>query len=103
MAGLVSAQLPHTLLYLWKMTSSSELLSTGENQHCPHWWTGSSGITATLGVTLEDRCYGLKADIMFKRAQYIVRNCKLLQEFDFCHPDARSHLNMVFRTTQVHL
>ena len=52
-----------------------------------------------LGVTLEDRCYGLKADIMLKRAQYIARNCKLLQEFDFCHPDARSHLNMVYNTS----
>ena len=52
-----------------------------------------------LGNTLENKIDGMKQDTRVKRAQYITRNNNLYQEFSFCHPHTRFHLNSVYNTS----
>ena len=52
-----------------------------------------------LGVNLNDKNDGLKYDMKIKRAQYIIKNNELSQEFKFCHPVAQFHLNEVYNSS----
>ena len=51
-----------------------------------------------LGITIENKIDGLKADIMIKRAQYIAKNNDILQEFNFSHPRTRIELNSIYNS-----
>ena len=48
-----------------------------------------------LGHKLTDRINGLSNDISEKRAKYIQRNCELLQEFPFSHPEFKCKINHI--------
>ena len=52
-----------------------------------------------LGIKLENK-FGciLKQDIRGKRAQYIQRNNKIMQEFNFAHPSTKMQLNCMHNT-----
>ena len=52
-----------------------------------------------LGVNLDDNMNGMKCDMRIKRAQYITKNNDLCQEFSFCHPLAKFHLNQVYNSS----
>ena len=52
-----------------------------------------------LGVNLNNQNDGLKYDMKIKRAQYIIKNNELSQEFKFCHPVAQFHLNEVYNSS----
>ena len=52
-----------------------------------------------LGVNLDDKMNGMKNDMRIKRAQYITKNNDLCQEFSFCHPLAKFHLNQVYNSS----
>ena len=52
-----------------------------------------------LGNNLENKSDGLKHDIRTKRAQYITKNNDLAQEFHFCHPVAKFHLNSIYNSS----
>ena len=53
MAGLVHAQLPHTVLYWWKMTSSSNSSLQGEETEPGH--TGGQEVVV---IPLQALCVG---------------------------------------------
>ena len=52
-----------------------------------------------LGHRITDRINGLNEDIMQKRAKYIERNCELLQEFPFSHPEFKCKINQIYNTS----
>ena len=52
-----------------------------------------------LGVNLDDQSNGMKCDMRNKRAQYITKNNDLCQEFAFCHPLTKFHLNQVYNSS----
>ena len=52
-----------------------------------------------LGNVLEDKIDGMRQDLKIKRAQYIAKNNNLYQEFSFCHPHTRFHLNSVYNSS----
>jgi hypothetical protein len=52
-----------------------------------------------LGSKLTNIVDGFSQDIKIKRAQYIERNCELLQEFGFAHPDVKSKINRIYNTS----
>ena len=52
-----------------------------------------------LGNVLENKIDGMKQDIKVKRAQYIARNNALYQEFSFCHPFTRFHVNCIYNSS----
>ena len=51
-----------------------------------------------LGITLENKIDGLKADIRKKRAEYINKNNELLQEFSFSHPKTKIRINSIYNS-----
>ena len=51
-----------------------------------------------LGNSFESKYNGMVKDIKIKRAQYIDKNCELMQEFMFAHPTTRLETNMVFNS-----
>ena len=51
-----------------------------------------------LGITIENKIDGLKADIMIKRAQYIAKNNEINQEFGFSHPRTKIKLNSIYNS-----
>ena len=52
-----------------------------------------------LGNNLEDKINGMKHDMRIKRAKYISKNNELSQEFHFCHPRTKFHLNQVYNSS----
>ena len=52
-----------------------------------------------LGNTIESIPNGLAKDTKQKRAQYIEKNCELVQEFGFAHPDVKSRLNRIYNSS----
>ena len=42
---------------------------------------------------------GYSQDTKIKRAQYIERNCELLQEFGFAHTEVKSKINRIYNTS----
>ena len=52
-----------------------------------------------LGVSIGDKIDGMKQDIKIKRANYINKNNDICQEFHFCHPVTKFHLNSVYNTS----
>jgi len=51
-----------------------------------------------LGSVFENILNGMKKDTLVKRANYIDKNCKLKQEFHFCHPDIQFHINRIYKS-----
>ena len=51
-----------------------------------------------LGNNLENKYNGMARDIKIKRASYIDKNCELLQEFMFCHPNTRFQTNVIYNS-----
>ena len=52
-----------------------------------------------LGINLNNQLNGLKYDMKMKRAQYITKNNDICQEFAFCHPATKFHLNQVYNSS----
>ena len=52
-----------------------------------------------LGNTITNEINGLQKDIMEKRAAYIERNCEILQEFPFGHPEFKCHINKIYNSS----
>ena len=51
-----------------------------------------------LGNNLENKYDGMKHDMEVKRAKYIAKNCEILQEFFFAHPETRSRSNLIYNS-----
>ena len=52
-----------------------------------------------LGSRITSSMDGYAADTKIKRAQYIEKNCDLLQEFRFVHPQVKSKINMIYNSS----
>ena len=48
-----------------------------------------------LGNNLENQYNGMKHDMVVKRAKYITKNCEIIQEFFFAHPETRIKSNLI--------
>ena len=51
-----------------------------------------------LGITLENKIDGLKADTRKKRAEYINKNNELLQEFSFSRPKTTIRIHSIYNS-----
>ena len=51
-----------------------------------------------LGNTIVNNIDGMSQDILEKRAQYIVKNNELVQEFSFAYPSTKCLINNIFNT-----
>ena len=51
-----------------------------------------------LGTTITDALNDMGRDLLEKRAQYVVKNNELMQEFHYAHPSTKTMLNNVFNT-----
>ena len=51
-----------------------------------------------LGTTIPDALNEMGQDLLEKRAQYVVKNNELMQEFHYAHPSTKTMLNNVFNT-----
>ena len=51
-----------------------------------------------LGITVTNEIDGCQKDMMQKRARYIERSCKILQEFNFAHSDSKMKLQTVYNS-----
>ena len=51
-----------------------------------------------LGNNFENKYNGMKHDMIIKRGKYITKNCEILQEFFFSHPQTRMRTNQIFNT-----
>ena len=52
-----------------------------------------------LGNYLTDEINGLNEDVKQKRAKYIERNCEIIQEFYFAHPEVKTKINRIYNTS----
>jgi hypothetical protein len=52
-----------------------------------------------LGSKMTNIMYGFSQDTRIKRAQYIERNCDILQEFSFAHPQLKSKINRIYNSS----
>ena len=52
-----------------------------------------------LGNTVTNKIDGLQNDIKCKRAKYIEKNCELLQEFPFIHPEVMCKINSIYNSS----
>ena len=52
-----------------------------------------------LGNTVTNAINGLQSDIKIKRAKYIEKNCEILQEFGFIHPDLQCKINSIYNSS----
>ena len=52
-----------------------------------------------LGSRITSTMDGYSADTRIKRAQYIEKNCDLIQEFMFVHPQVKSKINMIYNSS----
>ena len=52
-----------------------------------------------LGNTITSEVNGLQKDIKEKRAIYIERNCELLQEFYYSHPEFKCKINKIYNSS----
>ena len=52
-----------------------------------------------LGNRITNEINGLKDDTIIKRARYIERNCELMQEFWFAHPQLKCKLNKIYNSS----
>ena len=51
-----------------------------------------------LGCVIENKINGMAKDIKIKRAQYIQKNCEILQEFSFAHPQTKLKVYQIFNS-----
>ena len=80
------------LAYVKKKRDLPSLMLCGNNLP----WVDSG---QHLGVHLTSQNDGLRYDMKIKRAQYVSKNNELNQEFRFCHPLAKFHLNHVYNSS----
>ena len=52
-----------------------------------------------LGGKLTNIQDGYSQDARIKRAQYIEKNCELIQEFGFAHPEVKTQINRIYNTS----
>ena len=52
-----------------------------------------------LGCKITNIQDGYAQDVRIKRAQYIEKNCELLQEFGFAHPMVKCNLNRIYNSS----
>ena len=52
-----------------------------------------------LGGKLTNIQDGYSQDAKIKRAQYIEKNCELIQEFGFAHPEVKTQINRIYNTS----
>ena len=52
-----------------------------------------------LGCKLTNIQDGYSQDAKIKRAQYIEKNCELIQEFGFAHPEVKTKINRIYNTS----
>ena len=52
-----------------------------------------------LGNTVTNKINGLQDDKKYKRAQYIEKNCELIQEFHFIHPEVLCKINSIYNSS----
>ena len=52
-----------------------------------------------LGNMVTNKINGLQVDIKSKRARYIEKNCELLQEFPFIHPEVMCKINAIYNSS----
>ena len=48
---------------------------------------------------LTDKINGISDDVIEKRARYVQRNCEILQEFTYAHPELTCKLNRIFNSS----
>ena len=51
-----------------------------------------------LGNNFQNKYDGMKQDMSVKRAKYITKNCEIIQEFFFAHPETRLRSNQIFNS-----
>ena len=52
-----------------------------------------------LGSIIENKINGMAKDIKVKRAQYIQKNCEILQEFHFAHPRTKFKIHQIYNSS----
>ena len=52
-----------------------------------------------LGNKITNKIDGLQQDILEKRASFIERNCEILQEFPYSHPEFKCKLNRIYNSS----
>ena len=52
-----------------------------------------------LGNKITNKIDGLQNDILEKRANFIERNCEILQEFPYSHPEFKCKLNRIYNSS----